>query len=151
MYIIFIKNKETYIKYGEIISKLVHNSSLFFMLGDLGVGKTTLIKSIAGKITNYNSKIKSPSFKIIEKYESKKKYIYHMDLFKINNSANLIEKINDLNYLKNFISILIEWGDKIKINKFVPDIRIYIFYYSNLYDRLIIIKSKFINLKKLLG
>lgn len=151
MYIIFIKNKETFIKYGEIISKLTLNNSLFFMLGDLGLGKTTLIKSIAGKITKYNIEIKSPSFKIIEKYENKNKKIYHLDLFNISDSTNLKEKIQNLNYSKKITSTLIEWGDKIKMKEFIPDIRIYIFHYSNFNNRLVIIKSKFINLKKIFG
>ncbi len=150
MYIIFIKNKETFIHFGAILSKLTSDKSLFFLLGNLGIGKTTLIKSIAGSITKYKINITSPSYKIIEKYNNGKKNIYHVDFFKINNIKNLHE-IAFHDYARKNACFLIEWGDKIKIKHFIPDIRIYIFYYTNFCNRLIIIKSNFFNVKKIFG
>ncbi|HIH2762183.1 MAG TPA: tRNA (adenosine(37)-N6)-threonylcarbamoyltransferase complex ATPase subunit type 1 TsaE [Candidatus Azoamicus sp.] len=79
MYLIIIKNKESLIQYGEILSKITSNNSLCFLLGNLGIGKTTLIKSIAGSTIRYKINIKSPSYKLIEKYKNKKKNIYHID------------------------------------------------------------------------
>ncbi|HIH2762485.1 MAG TPA: tRNA (adenosine(37)-N6)-threonylcarbamoyltransferase complex ATPase subunit type 1 TsaE [Candidatus Azoamicus sp. MARI] len=150
MYLIIIKNKETFIHYGKILSKLISKNSLFFLLGNLGIGKTTLIKSIVGTLTKYKANIKSPSYKLIEQYKIKKKNIYHIDFFKINNIKKLNE-IDFLNYSKKNACFLIEWGDKIKIKNFKPDARIYLFYYSNFFNRLIIIKSNFLNFKKLFG
>lgn len=150
MYTILIKNKESLLKYGEILSKITSNNSLCFLLGNLGIGKTTLIKSIAGSTIRYKINIKSPSYKLIEKYKNKYKNIYHVDFFKIKNITKLNE-IDFIDYSKKNACFFVEWGDKIKIEKFKPDIRIYIFYYSNFFNRLIILKSKFLNFKKIFG
>lgn len=149
MYIIFISNKKSLTTCGAILSKLASNNNLFFLLGNLGIGKTTLIKSIASSITKHKINISSPSYKVIEQYKTKK-YIYHVDFFKLTNMKFLTD-INFFNYMKKNAIFFVEWGDKIKIKNFIPDIRIYIFYYSNFFNRVIIIRSHFLNLKKIFG
>ncbi|HIH2763112.1 MAG TPA: tRNA (adenosine(37)-N6)-threonylcarbamoyltransferase complex ATPase subunit type 1 TsaE [Candidatus Azoamicus sp.] len=149
MYILLINNKKNFLTCGNILSKITLNNKFFFLLGNLGIGKTTLIKSIAGSMTKYKINMSSPSYKIIEQYTYIKK-IYHIDFFKVNNIKNLTE-IDFFDYQKQNAFFFIEWGDKIKIKNFIPDIRIYIFHYSNFSNRLIIIKSKFLNLKKIFG
>ncbi|HIH2763426.1 MAG TPA: tRNA (adenosine(37)-N6)-threonylcarbamoyltransferase complex ATPase subunit type 1 TsaE [Candidatus Azoamicus sp.] len=150
MYTIIVKNKTSFINYGKILSKLVYKHSLFFFLGNIGIGKTTLIKSLAGAIIQYKTDIKSPSYKIIEKYSNNNNNICHIDFFKIKNLKNLND-ISFYSYLKNNSCFFIEWGDKLKIKKFIPDIRTHIFYYSNNCNRLIILTSNFLNFKKILG
>ena len=61
---------------------------IVFLVGDLGTGKTTLVKEIIHAL-GVNDQIKSPTFTIIEPYENTLANIYHMDLYRINNSSEL--------------------------------------------------------------
>ena len=50
----------------------------------MGVGKTTLIKSIVKKLRKYLDEINSPTFSIVNEYEAGNQLIYHFDLYRIN-------------------------------------------------------------------
>lgn len=148
--IIYAKNKKFLEIYGKILSKLIFEKSVTFFIGELGIGKTTLIKSIAGFKIKYRIIIKSPSYKIIEKYKNNNILIYHIDFFKSKTIENL-HFIDFFYYFKQKACFLIEWGDKFKINKLEPDIRIYIFSYSTTINRIILIKTSKLNIKKIFG
>ena len=61
---------------------------IVFLVGDLGTGKTTLVKEIIHALGS-NDQVKSPTFTIIEPYELALETIYHMDLYRINDSSEL--------------------------------------------------------------
>ena len=83
---------------------------IVFLVGDLGTGKTTLVKEIIHAL-GVNDQIKSPTFTIIEPYENKLANIYHMDLYRINNSSEL-ESIGLEEYLNEPNAIIfIEWPE----------------------------------------
>lgn len=83
-----------------------------FLTGTLGSGKTTLIKSILKKYTNNN--ISSPTYTLINKYKQKytNNYIYHIDLYRINNEDELYQlELNNILNSNNLV--FIEWAEKI--------------------------------------
>ena len=83
---------------------------IVFLVGDLGTGKTTLVKEIIHAL-GVNDQIKSPTFTIIEPYENTIANIYHMDLYRINNSSEL-ESIGLEEYLNEPNAIIfIEWPE----------------------------------------
>ena len=83
---------------------------IVFLVGDLGTGKTTLVKEIIHAL-GVNDQIKSPTFTIIEPYENTLANIYHMDLYRINNSSEL-ESIGLEEYLNEPNAIIfIEWPE----------------------------------------
>ncbi len=83
---------------------------IVFLVGNLGTGKTTLVKEIIHAL-GVNDQIKSPTFTIIEPYENTLSNIYHMDLYRINNSSEL-ESIGLEEYLNEPNAIIfIEWPE----------------------------------------
>ena len=85
---------------------------IVFLVGDLGTGKTTLVKEIIHAL-GVNDQIKSPTFTIIEPYENTLANIYHMDLYRINNSSEL-ESIGLGEYLNEPNTIIfIEWPETV--------------------------------------
>ena len=83
---------------------------IVFLVGDLGTGKTTLVKEIINAL-GANDQVKSPTFTIIEPYENTLANIYHMDLYRINNSSEL-ESIGLEEYLNEPNAIIfIEWPE----------------------------------------
>ena len=74
---------------SDFILKNIKSKTVLFD-GDLGSGKTTLIKNISMKIGSKDN-ISSPTFPILNIYESNNEKIYHADLYRIDNILDLNE------------------------------------------------------------
>ncbi|HOY32899.1 MAG TPA: tRNA (adenosine(37)-N6)-threonylcarbamoyltransferase complex ATPase subunit type 1 TsaE [Bacteroidales bacterium] len=83
---------------------------IFIFRGDLGAGKTTLIKAICKKL-NVTGLTNSPSFALVNEYPTTEgDIIYHFDFYRINN----IDEIFDIGYEEYFYSghyCFIEWPE----------------------------------------
>lgn len=95
----------------EILKRKDKSAFIVFLDGDLGTGKTTLVKEILFALGT-KEKVKSPTFTIIEPYELNNKNIYHIDLYRINDPSEL-EIIGLREYLNESEAIIfIEWPEK---------------------------------------
>ena len=95
----------------EILKRKDKSAFIVFLDGDLGTGKTTLVKEIIFAL-GIKEKVKSPTFTIIEPYELNDKNIYHIDLYRINDPSEL-EIIGLREYLNESEAIIfIEWPEK---------------------------------------
>lgn len=99
----------------EIASELEtyskNKASIIFLEGDLGSGKTTLVKEIL-KSLGLSEPVTSPTFTIIEPYLIKDKKIYHIDLYRIESRKEL-EVLGIEEYsAENDCLIFIEWPEK---------------------------------------
>lgn len=99
----------------EFISKkIIENakSKVLCFYGDMGVGKTTLIKEIVKQLGS-SDKVSSPTFSLVNEYEAKGKAVYHFDFYRIEHSDEAYQ-IGLENYLYSGSWCLIEWPNKIK-------------------------------------
>ena len=95
----------------EILKRKGEASFVVFLDGDLGTGKTTLVKEIIFAL-GVKEKVKSPTFTIIEPYELNNENIYHVDLYRIIDPTEL-EIIGLREYLNESKAIIfIEWPEK---------------------------------------
>ena len=95
----------------EILKRNDKSAFIVFLNGDLGTGKTTLVKEIIFAL-GIKEKVKSPTFTIIEPYELNDKNIYHIDLYRINYPSEH-EIIGLREYLNESEAIIfIEWPEK---------------------------------------
>ena len=89
------------------------NHKIILISGEMGAGKTTLIKQILIGL-NVIDNISSPTFSLINEYTTKSKdLVYHMDLYRINKIEEL-EGIGFFEYLESGNLCFIEWGDIIE-------------------------------------
>ena len=95
---------------SDFILKNIKSKTVIFD-GDLGSGKTTLIKNISIKIGSKDN-ISSPTFPILNIYESNNEKIYHADLYRIDNILDLNE-IGFFDIINEKKWIFIEWPKKI--------------------------------------
>jgi tRNA threonylcarbamoyladenosine biosynthesis protein TsaE len=81
--------------------------------GDLGAGKTTLIKGIIQELTGLSEReISSPTFTYLHMYEAEKFPIYHFDLYRLQSVDDFLA-IGGLDYLDSSGICLIEWPERI--------------------------------------
>jgi tRNA threonylcarbamoyladenosine biosynthesis protein TsaE len=88
-------------------------TNIVLISGEMGVGKTTLIKEILLSM-KVMVNVSSPTFSIINEYiTGQNKIVYHMDLYRIKNISE-IEGIGLFEYLESGNLCIIEWGDMIE-------------------------------------
>jgi len=98
---------------GEDFSKIlavkkIDRALVIFLEGDLGVGKTTFTKGIMRGL-GHEGLVKSPTYNLIEIYETEQLKVFHFDLFRIKDPYEL-EEIGIREYLEEPSSACIfEW------------------------------------------
>ncbi|MEP1488749.1 MAG: tRNA (adenosine(37)-N6)-threonylcarbamoyltransferase complex ATPase subunit type 1 TsaE [Algibacter sp.] len=95
----------------SVAKQLIENVSTKTLLlyGDMGVGKTTLIKAIV-KALGCTDDVSSPTFSIVNEYKTVDSFIYHFDLYRINDIEEAYSfGIEDYLYSNNWS--IIEWPD----------------------------------------
>lgn len=96
---------------AEKLIKVV-DSKTILLQGKMGVGKTTLVKSIA-KALGSKEDVSSPTFSIVNEYEISEGLLYHFDLYRIKDIEEAYSfGIEDYLYTENWI--VVEWPDVIK-------------------------------------
>lgn len=100
-------------KFGEEIAKNLKGGECLEFVGDVGAGKTTLIKGIA-KGLGSKDEVQSPSFTINRVYKASNEIeIYHYDFYRLHDAGiirhELEESVNDPHKIT-----LIEWGESIR-------------------------------------
>ena len=100
----------------RIIESTKSNVLLFY--GEMGVGKTTLITSLAKQL-GVTETVSSPTFSIVNEYRtSDDKVLYHFDAYRLNQEEEILD-IGFEEYLDQGDWIFIEWPEKIA--RFIPE------------------------------
>ena len=95
----------------ELKKNIKHNVVL--ICGEMGVGKTTLIKEFLSLLDVVDN-VSSPTFSIINEYSTNKdETIYHIDLYRIEDISEL-DNIGFFEYIESGKTCLIEWGEIIE-------------------------------------
>lgn len=94
---------------SDHIKDLINNYTIFLLKGDVGSGKTTLIKQIVKDI-GISENVKSPTFSLVNEYIENDLIIFHFDLYRIN-KENELDSIGFYEYLDSGKLCFIEWPD----------------------------------------
>ncbi len=98
---------------GEILSELLRPPRMVLLRGDLGAGKTTLVKGIAAALGAADMEnVTSPTFTLLHEYKGHRVRIFHLDLYRLETEAEL-EGIGfwELADAGDAL-VLIEWGER---------------------------------------
>ena len=98
-------------KVAKELLSFVSNKVLLFY-GEMGVGKTTLIKEIAKQI-GVKETLSSPTFAIVNEYEIEDDKLYHFDFYRIEKEEEALD-IGIEEYFYSGHWNLIEWPQKVK-------------------------------------
>ena len=103
---------EETIAFGRTLAELLAPPKLVLLRGDLGAGKTTLVKGIAAAFeAAAEEDVTSPTFTLVHEYRGPRANLYHIDLYRIDTPRELQTLgLDDLRSDKSIL--LIEWGEK---------------------------------------
>ena len=111
-----VKSLEHLNQISKKISQKLENGDCIFLIGEIGVGKTTFTRHLINNLQNQKglkeTEVLSPTFNLLYEYEIKDLRIMHYDLYRI-------KKANELDHLGIFLENkktikIIEWPDLIK-------------------------------------
>lgn len=97
-------------EFGVALADRFEPGDVVYLRGDLGVGKTTLARSII-RALGFEGRVKSPSYGLIETYSGDKMAIAHLDLYRLGHPA----EVRDLGveaYQEAAALLLIEWPER---------------------------------------
>jgi tRNA threonylcarbamoyladenosine biosynthesis protein TsaE len=103
---------EETIALGRSLAPILTPPKIVLLRGDLGAGKTTLVKGIASAFhAAQEDDVTSPTFTLIHEYRGPKVNVYHIDLYRIDTPRQLETLGLDDLIAENSI-LLLEWGEK---------------------------------------
>jgi tRNA threonylcarbamoyladenosine biosynthesis protein TsaE len=106
------------IEVGRKLVKILKPPQLLLLRGELGTGKTTLVKGIAQALDAAEpDEVTSPTFTLVHEYdgtrEGKPIKLFHLDVYRLEGERQL-ETLGLEELLTPDSLVLVEWGDKFK-------------------------------------
>jgi tRNA threonylcarbamoyladenosine biosynthesis protein TsaE len=106
------------IEVGRKLAKLLKAPQLLILRGELGTGKTTLVKGIADALDAAEAEeVTSPTFTLVHEYDGtqngKPIKLFHLDVYRLEGERQL-ETLNLDELLTDDALVLVEWGEKFK-------------------------------------
>lgn len=98
-------------KVAEKFAKAVENDGAFVCLhGDIGAGKTAFTRLVC-KYLDVKQRVTSPSFVILNEYQSGKLPVYHFDLYRLENEgvSTITDELSE--YSEGKILTMVEWAE----------------------------------------
>ena len=97
---------------AEQLLQIASNKRIIAFFGEMGAGKTTLIKEVCARL-GVNDTVLSPTFSIVNEYRTETgESVYHFDFYR----SKSLSEVYDMGYEEYFYSgnyCLIEWSEKI--------------------------------------
>jgi tRNA threonylcarbamoyladenosine biosynthesis protein TsaE len=113
-----LDSAEKTLEFGERLGQTLKGGDVLALTGDLGVGKTLITRGIALGLGIPAGQVNSPTFSLIQAYQSKVPLI-HVDLYRLEDPAAILQLgLEDYFTAKNIV--IIEWADRF-IQALPPD------------------------------
>lgn len=126
---------------GRIIGAEIQPDTVIGLVGELGTGKTTFVKSVGAALNIPAQDITSPTFTLLHRYDPAPGFppLCHLDAYRLSHADDLIE-IGFQELLYSGAVVVIEWADRIMAA--LPEDHILIhFYHTGEDNREIVIRA----------
>ena len=96
--------------FGASIGQQCRGGEIIALIGDLGTGKTTLVRGIARGVGVSHENVASPTFALIHEYSGRLPLV-HVDLYRLE-VEDAVNRLGLEEYLDSPSVVVIEWADK---------------------------------------
>jgi tRNA threonylcarbamoyladenosine biosynthesis protein TsaE len=103
-----IKDEKAMLTFGRTLAKHLKAGDVVTLSGSLSVGKTTLVRGLLAGL-GHKGEVPSPSFAIVQPYELVSPPIWHVDLYRIENPADIDEL--GLDDVGEGGALIVEWPE----------------------------------------
>jgi len=112
---------------AERIAEMLPAPKLVILRGEVGAGKTTLVKGVAAALgAAAEDDVTSPTFTIVHEYEGTKVRLFHLDLYRLETEEQIaVLGLDEMAGYDNAL-VLVEWGDRFESIVKRADAEIYI-------------------------
>jgi tRNA threonylcarbamoyladenosine biosynthesis protein TsaE len=94
---------------GQAIAALIRRGDVIALSGDLGAGKTTLSRGVLRGL-GFGGDVPSPTFTIVQPYEQLAVPVWHVDLYRIEDSSELEQLA--LDDAREEVAMIVEWPER---------------------------------------
>ncbi len=110
---------------GRRLAAELEAPALVLLYGELGTGKTTLVKGIVSGLGVANEQeVTSPSFVFVHAYHNHRR-VYHVDLYRIEQATEL-ETLGLDDLLAEQAVVLVEWAERLRLPALQPALRVHL-------------------------
>jgi tRNA threonylcarbamoyladenosine biosynthesis protein TsaE len=97
---------------GREMAAMLRPPHTLILRGELGAGKTTLVKGLANGLTAVEEEdVTSPTYTLVHEYSGGSVLLYHLDLYRLQNEREL-EALGIEEMRREDSIVLIEWGER---------------------------------------
>ena len=107
---------------GGALARACTTGGVIHLIGDLGVGKTTLARGLVHAL-GHEGAVRSPTFTLVEPYETLSPKVYHFDLYRLGDPEEL-EMMGIRDYMEEGALVVIEWPERAGGVLPAPDCRV---------------------------
>lgn len=105
-----LPTEQDMLDFGVPLAARLAAGGVVYLSGDLGVGKTTLVRGLL-RALGHQGAVKSPSYGLIESYQLAGREVHHLDLYRLADPEE-IEYLGITDLLDDNSLLLVEWPEK---------------------------------------
>lgn len=97
---------------AQTIAEILVAPRMVILRGEMGAGKTTLVKGWVAAVGGIDAEVTSPTFGLVHEYAGKQGKIYHLDLYRLETERELATLGLEEMIAEPDALVLVEWGER---------------------------------------